>query len=173
VGEGRTKSFAIMSILSLLILILVTSMALRQTSELASGNRYIEESLWLTASFVIMVSFTQLLPRYGFDAAARPEFWWLRITLLFSPALIFWFNSLAIFIIPGLWLVAALSIVVPSIIEKDAKTPSQLGLAVLLIVSVGIIFITSVTENMLSNLLLLGSIPMIISNVIVRTIVDD
>ncbi|MGB0699893.1 MAG: hypothetical protein ACPGO6_02650, partial [Candidatus Poseidoniaceae archaeon] len=66
-----------------------------------------------------------------------------------------------------------LSIVAPSIIEKDAKTPSQLGLAVLLIVSVGIIFITSVTENMLSNLLLLGSIPMIISNVIVRTIVVD
>ena len=173
VGEGRTNSFAIMSILSLSILILVTSIVLRQTSELASGNRYIEESLWLTASFVIMVSFTQLLPRYGFDAAARPEYWWLRITLLFSPALIYWFNSLAIFIIPGLWLVAALSIVVPSIIEKDAKTPSQLGLAVLLIVSVGIIFITSVTENMLSNLLLSGSIPMIISNVIVRTIVDD
>jgi len=44
---------------------------------------------------------------------------------------------------------------------------------VLLIVSVGIIFITSVTENMLSNLLLLGSMPMIISNVIVRTIVAD
>ena len=173
VGEGRTNSFAIMSILSLIILILVTSMVLRQTSELASGNRYIEESLWLTASFVIMVSFTQLLPRYGFDAAARPEYWWSRITLLFSPALIYWFNALAIFIIPGLWLVAALSIVVPSIIEKDAKTPSQLGLALLLIVSVGIIFISSVTENMLSNLLLLGSIPMIISNVIVRTIVAD
>lgn len=173
VGEGRTNSFAVMSILSLLILIIVTSIVLWQTSELNSGNRYIEESLWLTASFMIMVSFTQLLPRYGFDAAARPEYWWLRITLLFSPALIFWFNDLAIFIIPGIWLVAALSIVVPSIIEKDAKTPSQFGLAVLLIVSVGIIFITSVTDNMLSNFILLGSIPMIISNVIIRTIVDD
>ena len=173
VGEGRTNSFAVMSILSLLILIIVTSIVLWQTSELNSGNRYIEESLWLTASFMIMVSFTQLLPRYGFDAAARPEYWWLRITLLFSPALIFWFNDLAIFIIPGIWLVAALSIVVPSIIEKDAKTPSQFGLAVLLIVSVGIIFITSVTDNMLSNFILLGSIPMIISNVIIRTMVDD
>ena len=173
VGEGRTKSFAIMSIISLFILVIVTSIVLRQTSELDSGNRYIEESLWLTASFVIMVSFTQLLPRYGFDAAARPEYWWLRVMLIFSPALIFWFNDLAIFIIPGIWLVAALSIVVPSIIEKDAKTPSQFGLAVLLIVSVGIIFITSVTDNMLSNFILLGSIPMIISNVIIRTMVDD
>ena len=73
VGEGRTNSFAMISVLSLLILILVTSIVLRQTSELDSGNRFIEESLWLTASFVIMVSFTQLLPRYGFDAASRPN----------------------------------------------------------------------------------------------------
>ena len=70
-------------------------------------------------------------------------------------------------------MVANYAIVVPSIIEKDAKTPSQFGLAVLLIVSVGIIFITSVTDNMLSNFILLGSIPMIISNVIIRTMVDD
>jgi len=173
VGEGRTNSFAIMSILSLLILILVSSMVLRQTSELDSGNRFIEESLWLTASFAIMVSFTQLLPRYGFDAAARPEYWWLRVTLIFSPALIFWFNSLAIFIIPGLWLVASLSILVPNIVEKDAKTPSQLGLIILIVSTIGIIFITSLTENMLSNMLLFGSISMIISNIVVQTIVNQ
>ena len=173
VGEGRTNSFAIMSILSLLILILVSSMVLRQTSELDSGNRFIEESLWLTASFAIMVSFTQLLPRYGFDAAARPEYWWLRVTLIFSPALIFWFNSLAIFIIPGLWLVASLSILVPNIVEKDAKTPSQLGVVVLIVSTIAIIFITSLTENMLSNMLLFGSISMIISNIVVQTIVNQ
>ena len=173
VGEGRTNSFAIMSILSLLILILVTSMVLRQTSELDSGNRFMEESLWLTASFAIMVSFTQLLPRYGFDAAARPEYWWLRVTLIFSPALIFWFNSLAIFIIPGLWLVASLSILVPNIVEKDAKTPSQLGVIVLIVSTIAIIFITSLTENMLSNMLLFGSISMIISNIVVQTIVNE
>ena len=173
VGEGRTNSFAIMSILSLLILILVSSMVLRQTSELDSGNRFIEESLWLTASFAIMVSFTQLLPRYGFDAAARPEYWWLRVTLIFSPALIFWFNSLAIFIIPGLWLVASLSILVPNIVEKDAKTPSQLGVIALIVSTIGIIFFTSLTENMLSNMLLFGSISMIISNIVVQTIVNQ
>ena len=173
VGEGRTNSFAMISVLSLLILILVTSIVLRQTSELDSGNRFIEESLWLTASFVIMVSFTQLLPRYGFDAASRPEYWWLRITLIFAPALIFWFNSLAIFIIPGLWLVASLSILMPNIVEKDAKTPSQLGMAILVGITIGIIFTTSLTEDMLSNLLLFGSIPMIISNVVIQTIAND
>jgi hypothetical protein len=173
VGEGRTNSFAIMSILTLVILILVTSIVLRQTSELDSGNRFIEESLWLTASFTIMVSFTQLLPRYGFDAAARPEYWWLRITLLFSPAFIFWFNSLAIFIIPGLWLAASSSILIPNIVEKDTKTQSRLGLVILIASMITIIFITSMTENMLSNLLLFGSVPMIISNVVVQTIAND
>jgi hypothetical protein len=173
VGEGRTNSFAIMSILTLVILILVTSIVLRQTSELDSGNRFIEESLWLTASFTIMVSFTQLLPRYGFDAAARPEYWWLRITLLFSPAFIFWFNSLAIFIIPGLWLAASSSILIPNIVEKDTKTQSRLGLVILIASMITIIFITSMTENMLSNLLLFGSVPMIISNVVVQTIAKE
>jgi hypothetical protein len=173
VGEGRTNSFAIMSILTLVILILVTSIVLRQTSELDSGNRFIEESLWLTASFTIMVSFTQLLPRYGFDAAARPEYWWLRITLLFSPAFIFWFNSLAIFLIPGLWLAASSSILIPNIVEKDTKTQSRLGLVILIASMITIIFITSMTENMLSNLLLFGSVPMIISNVVVQTIAKD
>ena len=173
VGEGRTNSFAIMSILTLVILILVTSIVLRQTSELDSGNRFIEESLWLTASFTIIVSFTQLLPRYGFDAAARPEYWWLRITLVFSPAFIFWFNSLAIFIIPGLWLAASSSILIPNIVEKDTKTQSRLGLVILIASMITIIFITSMTENMLSNLLLFGSIPMIISNIVVQTIAND
>ena len=148
-------------------------MVLRQTSELDSGNRYLEESLWLTASFLIMVSFTQLLPRYGFDGAARPEYWWLRVVLVFSPAVIFWFNNLAIFIIPGLWLVAALSIVVPNMTERDAKSPALLGLLILF-ASVGLIMlITSLTDNMLSNLLLLGSIWMIISNIIVLRITYD
>ena len=173
VGEGRTNSFAVMSIISLSTLVIVTSIVLRQTSELDSGNRYIEESLWLTASFVIMVSFTQLLPRYGFDAAARPEYWWLRVILVFSPALIFWFNDLAIFIIPALWLVASLSIVIPSITEQDAATPSTLGMVILFTSAVTVIFITSLTENMLGNLLLLGSIWMIISNIIVQTIVNE
>ncbi len=173
VGEGRTNSFAIMSIISLIILVIVTSVVLRQTSELDSGNRYLEESLWLTASFLIMVSFTQLLPRYGFDAAARPEYWWLRVVLVFSPAVIFWFNNLAIFIIPGLWLVAALSIVVPNMIEQDAKSPALLGLIILFASVVIIMFITSLTDNMLSNLLLLGSIWMIISNIIVLRITYD
>ncbi len=173
VGEGRTNSFAIMSIISLIILVVVTSVVLRQTSELDSGNRYLEESLWLTASFLIMVSFTQLLPRYGFDGAARPEYWWLRVVLVFSPAVIFWFNNLAIFIIPGLWLVAALSIVVPNMTERDAKSPALLGLLILFASVVLIMLITSLTDNMLSNLLLLGSIWMIISNIIVLRITYD
>ena len=173
VGEGRTKSFAVMSIITLSILIVVTSLVLRQTSELESGNRYIEEALWLTASFVIMLSFAQLLPRYGFDAAARPEYWWLRIMLVFSPAFIFWFNDLAIFIIPVLWLVAALSIIIPNIIEQDAKTPSRHGLLMLGVSTVIVIVLTSLSENMLSNFILFGSLSMIISNITVQTIVND
>ena len=104
VGEARTKSFAIMSFLSDFINHNCNITSFIQNTEYSTGNRYLEESLWLTASFTIMLSITQILPRYGFDGAARPEYWWLRITILFAPALIYWFNQLAIFILPSLWM---------------------------------------------------------------------
>ena len=165
VGEARTKSFAIMSLLTLAILILITSFMLQNTTEYSTGNRYLEESLWLTASFTIMLSITQILPRYGFDGAARPEYWWLRITILFAPALIYWFNHLAIFIIPALWCVASLTIVLPNLIEQDAKSPSKQGIGLIIGSMILILIITSATANMLGYFILFGSTSMIISNV--------
>ena len=173
VGEARTKSFAIMSLVSLSLLIIITSMVLRNTLEFNSGNRYLEESLWLTASFAILLSVTQILPRYGFDGAARPEYWWLRVTIVFAPAIIFWFNELAIFVIPGLWLVAGLSIIIPNLVEQDAKTPSRQGVIVLLISMLITTFITSLSDNMLGNFILVGFIVLAISNTVSSTISES
>ena len=170
VGEASTKSFAIMSLLTLAILIFITSFILQNTSEYSTGNRYLEESLWLTASFTIMLSITQILPRYGFDGAARPEYWWLRITILFAPALIYWFNHLAIFIIPALWCGASLTIVLPNAIEKDAITPSKQGFGLTIGSIVLILIITSTTVNMLGYFILIGSTSMIISNITSQSI---
>ncbi|MED6338151.1 MAG: hypothetical protein VYC12_03905, partial [Candidatus Thermoplasmatota archaeon] len=146
------------------------SFMLQNTTEYSTGNRYLEESLWLTASFIIMLSITQILPRYGFDGAARPEYWWLRITILFAPALIYWFNHLAIFIIPALWCVASLTIVLPNLIEQDAKSPSKQGIGLIIGSMILTLIITSATANMLGYFILIGSTSMIISNVTTQLI---
>ena len=161
VGDGRSRSFAIMATCATLLIILVTSLLLRTSTVFDEGNRYLHEAFWLAASVMILISMTQILPRYGFDAAARPEYWWLRMMLVFAPAVILIFNPLAIFLIPSLWIVACFSIILPTTIEIDVKSPNRqqsialLGFAVAL--SAGLIL----SPNAVSNFLLFGPLILI------------
>ena len=161
VGDGRSRSFAIMATCATLLIIMVTSLLLRTSTVFDEGNRYLHEAFWLAASVMILISMTQILPRYGFDAAARPEYWWLRMMLVFAPAVILIFNPLAIFLIPSLWIVACFSIILPTTIEIDAKSPNRqqsialLGFAVTL--SAGLIL----SSNAVSNFLLFGPLILI------------
>ena len=161
VGDGRSRSFAIMATCAILVIILVTSLLLRTSTVFDEGNRYLHEAFWLAASVMILISMTQILPRYGFDAAARPEYWWLRMMLVFAPAVILIFNPLAIFLIPSLWIVACCSIILPSTIEFDAKSPnlqqSILLFGLVVILSTGLIF----SSNPVSNFLLFGPVILI------------
>lgn len=168
VGQARTKSFAIMAILCVFVLLIVTSVVLQNAAEFRAGNRYLLESLWLSASFLLIVSTLQILPRYGFDSAARPEFWWLRMSIVFAPALIYWFNHLAVFLIPSLWIIGSLTIIIPNLIEQDATSPSNQRLSFLIVVSLVILILTANTTNMLSNFILLGGVILITSALIVN-----
>ena len=156
VGEGRSRSFAIMATCAILLIILVTSLLLKTSTIFDEGNRYLHEAFWLAASVMILISMTQILPRYGFDAASRPEYWWLRMMLVFAPAVILIFNSLAIFLIPSLWIVACLSIILPSTIERDVISPnlqqSILLFGLIVVLSAGLIL----SANPVSNFLLFG-----------------
>ena len=163
VGEGRSRSFAIMATCAILIIVVITSLLVRSSTVFDQGNRYLHEAFWLTASVMILISMTQILPRYGFDAAARPEYWWLRMMLVFAPAVILIFNSLAIFLMPSLWIVACCSIILPSTIERDVKSPnlqqSILLFGVIVVFSAGLIL----SANPVSNFLLFGPIMLILS----------
>ncbi|MEC8242947.1 MAG: hypothetical protein VX023_04420 [Candidatus Thermoplasmatota archaeon] len=170
VGQARTKSFALMSLFVILILLIITSVVLQNTDEYATGNRYLHESLWLTASFLIILSALQVLPRYGFDSAARPEFWWLRLAIVFAPALIYWFNPLALFLLPALWLIGAASIVLPNLVELDATTPPKQGISALVVISITLIVFTASTTNMLANFILFGAILLVTSNIVSNSI---
>ena len=168
VGQARTKSFAVMAILCVFILLIVTSLVLQNTTEFTAGNRYLLESLWLSASFLLIVSTLQILPRYGFDSAARPEFWWLRMSIVFAPALIYWFNQLAVFLIPSLWIIGSLTIIIPNLIEQDATSPSHQRLGFVAVVGLTILMLTANTTNMLSNFIFLGGVILVSSALIVN-----
>ena len=168
VGQARTKSFAVMAILCVFILLIVTSFVLQNTTEFTAGNRYLLESLWLSASFLLIVSTLQILPRYGFDSAARPEFWWLRMSIVFAPALIYWFNQLAVFLIPSLWIIGSLTIIIPNLIEQDATSPSHQRLGFVAVVGLTILMLTANTTNMLSNFIFLGGVILVSSALIVN-----
>lgn len=168
VGQARTKSFAVMAFLCVFILLIVTSVVLQNTAEFKAGNRYLFESLWLSASFLLIVSTLQILPRYGFDSAARPEYWWLRMSIVFAPALIYWFNQLAVFLIPSLWIIGSLTNVIPNLIEQDATSPSHQKLGFLIVVSLLIVILTANTTNMLGNFISLGGVILVSSALIVN-----
>ena len=168
VGQARTKSFAIMAFLCVFILLILTSVVLQNTAEFKVGNRYLFESLWLSASFLLIVSTLQILPRYGFDSAARPEYWWLRMSIVFAPALIYWFNQLAVFLIPSLWIIGSLTNVIPNLIEQDATSPSHQKLGFLIVVSLLIVILTANTTNMLGNFISLGGVILVSSAIIVN-----
>ena len=156
VGDGRSRSFAIMATCAILLIILVTSLLLKTSTIFDEGNRYLHEAFWLAASVMILISMTQILPRYGFDAASRPEYWWLRMMLVFAPAVIIIFNPLAIYLIPSLWIVACLSIILPSTVESDVKSPnmqqSMLLFGLIVVLSAGLIL----SAKPVSNFLLFG-----------------
>jgi len=80
--------------------------------------------VWMAAVTVSAMMLVQFLPTLGFDAAPRPEIWWMKMTLVFSPTIMSFFTPFAIFLIPAIWLVLPWSTLTPWFIERDVHTPS-------------------------------------------------
>ena len=53
----------------------------------------------------------------------RPEAWWLRGMALFIPMVLMAFSPMTAYILPGVWLALAWTLVIPWIVESDVRTP--------------------------------------------------
>ncbi len=169
VGDGRSKSFAIMAIITFFTSFILTALVMKNQPQFDSGNLYIYESIWLSASVLILISGAQILPRYGFDASPRPEYWWLRLTIVFAPAVIFIFNPLILFLIPAIWLISSITLIVSPYFEKDAKPPNNnFTILIFLSFSILITFIL-LSSNVLSNFILFGPLILLITNILIKS----
>ncbi len=107
-----------------------------------------------------LISVSLILPNFGFDSAARPELWWIRMVLIFGPSIIFIFTPYAIFLLPACLLLLSISIIQPWIIETDVSTPSMVKAVLPLVCLIIFILIFSIfTEWPLMTFIIFGWLP--------------
>jgi hypothetical protein len=168
-GEDRTKGLLVQFILSIILVFIITSIYLSSTEPFDVGNGYLLQSSWLTIGILVFMVIGLILPNFGFDGATRPELWWLRLALIFTPSILFTFSPFAIFLLPACWYLLAISIVMPWIVEKDVASPPLLMVILPLIVSMIVVTYFSLsTDWPLMAFITIGWIPSIFSSVGIR-----
>ena len=64
------------------------------------------------------------LLRITLAEASRPELWWLRMSLIFAPSILYMITPFAVFLLPASWILLAISMIQPWYLETDVKSPS-------------------------------------------------
>ena len=123
-GEGRSLGMLILAAGMALVILILTPLHLDQTGIFGPELGPHVYGVWIAAVTVSAMMLVQFLPALGFDAAPRPEIWWMKMTLVFSPTLLCLFTPFAIFLIPAIWLVLPWSSLAPWYLESDVQSPS-------------------------------------------------
>tara|TARA_B110000444_G_scaffold261204_1_gene311789 strand:+ start:13086 stop:14483 length:1398 start_codon:yes stop_codon:yes gene_type:complete len=156
-GEGRSNSLTFQMVLNCILLFGITAYFLRSSEPFSQGNGYILQASWLVIGMVIIMVISLVLPNFGFDGAARPELWWLRISLIFAPNIMFMITPFAVFLLPASWILLAISLIQPWYIEKDITSPSLISTLFPLIAIISVILVFSFsTEWPLMSFLTVG-----------------
>ncbi len=156
-GEGRSNSLTFQLVINCLLLFLITANYLRNSEPFDQGNGYILQAIWLMIGMVIFMAISLVLPNFGFDGASRPEIWWLRMSLIFTPSILFMITPYALFLLPASWILLAISVVQPWFIETDVKSPSLLYTIIpLLCLTLAILTVSHSTDWPLMSFLATG-----------------
>ena len=159
-GDGRSNSLTFQLIVSVVILFLITCLFLVNHKPFSEGNGYLLKSSWLVVGMLSLISVSLILPNFGFDSAARPELWWIRMVLIFGPSIIFIFSPYAIFLLPACLLILSISIIQPWVIETDVSSPSFVKVLLPLVcLMILIISLSIVNEWPLMTFIIFGWLP--------------
>ena len=123
-GERRSIALVAMFVCSALLMIISAGLLLDTTAVFATtagANLY---GFWACTVVLGAMLLAQFMPTLGFDAAPRPETWWLRSMALFMPMLIMAFSPMNAYVLPGVWLALAWTLVLPWLVEADVRSPS-------------------------------------------------
>ena len=123
-GEGRSWGMLVLSAAMALVVLVLTPLHFDQIGVFGSGLGPYVYGVWVAAVTVSVMMLVQFLPALGFDAAPRPEIWWMKMTLVFSPVLLCLFTPFALLLIPAIWLALPWSSLTPWFIERDVASPS-------------------------------------------------
>ena len=107
-----------------LFVLVLTPLHLDEIGVFGTGLGPYVYGFWVAAVAVSVMMMVQVLPALGFDAAPRPEIWWMKMTLMFSPIILCMFTPFALFLIPAIWLALPWSSLTPWFIERDVPSPS-------------------------------------------------
>ena len=156
-GERRSLALIAMFVLSAALMLLSACLLLNSTSLFATtigANLY---GFWACAAVLGAMLLSQFMPTLGFDAAPRPEAWWLRNMALFTPMVLMAFSPMTAYILPGVWLALAWTLVLPWIVESDVRTPQmRFVIAPLMIATVAALAIPMMAESTLLPALILA-----------------
>ena len=123
-GERRSLALVAMFGCSALLMMISAGFLLDTTDVFATtagANLY---GFWACTVVLGAMLLAQFMPTLGFDAAPRPEAWWLRSMALFMPMMIMAFSPMNVYILPGVWLALAWTLVLPWLVEADVRSPS-------------------------------------------------
>lgn len=123
-GDGRSWGMLILAAIMGLLVLVLTPIHLDVLGVFGSSLGPYVYGIWVATVTVSAMMLVQFLPALGFDAAPRPEIWWMKMTLAFSPVFLCMFTPFAIFLIPAIWLALPWSSLAPWFIERDVVSPS-------------------------------------------------
>lgn len=124
-GEGRSLSMMVLAVVMALIVLLLTLLHVNQLTVFGNGLGPYTYGIWMSSVAISSMMLVQFMPALGFDAAPRPEIWWMKMTLLYAPIIMSMFTPYAVLLIPAIWVVLPLSSVASWFIEKDVISPSR------------------------------------------------
>ena len=116
----RSRRAAVMALITLLL----TLLHVNQLTVFGDGLGPQTYAIWMSSIAISSMMLVQFMPALGFDAAPRPEIWWMKMTLLYAPIIMSMFTPYAVLLIPAIWVVLPLSSVASWLIEKDVASPS-------------------------------------------------
>lgn len=165
-GERRSYALIAMFVVCGALMLLSTCQLLNSTSIFTTTTGANLYGFWACAAVLGAMLLSQFMPTLGFDAAPRPEAWWLRSMALFMPMVLMAFSPMTAYILPGVWLALAWTLVLPWIVESDVRTPQmRFVIAPLMLATVAGIAIPMMTESTLLPALILAIPALLVASI--------
>lgn len=123
-GEGRSIALIATFATVATLMTVSASLLLNHSTLFSNGTGAALLGFWLCTGVLGSMLLVQFMPTLGFDAAPRPETWWLRMMGLLTPMLVMSLTPFGAFLIAGVWIGLAWSAVVPWMVERDVASPS-------------------------------------------------